>query len=106
MQKLTLLSLLIALEFLFLLFSILILPVNIKQINSPNEIPQLENNQKISIEGKITKETQSTIKFNNNISASYKHKLGLINQTIKAEGIITSHYSNKTIQISRIEIIK
>lgn len=105
MQKITLLSFLITLELLVLLFSILVLPVNIKQLNSPQEINLYENNQKIAIQGKVIKETESTIKLENNISASFKHTSKLINKTIKASGIITSYYNNKTIQINRIEVI-
>jgi hypothetical protein len=104
MQKLSLLSLLICLELLVLLFSILILPINIKEIKSPQEINLLENNQKILLKGKVIKETTSTIKLDNNVSASYKHDSKLINKTIKAEGIITSYYSNKTIQITKLNL--
>jgi hypothetical protein len=102
MQKLTLLALLISLELLFLLFSILILPINIKQISSQKEINHLEENQKVIVKGVIIKETNNTIKFDNNISASYKHTSPLINQTIKAQGIVTMFYNNKTIQIKKL----
>lgn len=106
MQKVTLLALLITIELLFLLFSILILPVNIKQLNSPQEISLYEPNQKVLLEGRIIKETNNTIKFENNISASFKHISPLINQTLKANGIITEFYNNKTLQITKIEIKK
>lgn len=102
MQKQALLALLISLELITLLASIYILPINIKEIHSPQEITLFEPNQKITFEGRLIKETKNQIVFDNNISIYYPHNSTLINKSFKVNAIIDTFYENKTISIKSI----
>ena len=104
MQKQALLALLISIELIALLASIYVLPINIKEINSPQEINLYEPNQKISFQAKIIKETKNHITFDNNISLYYPRNTNLINQSLNVYGIITTFYENKTLTIKSLTL--
>jgi hypothetical protein len=109
MQKTSLLPFLITIECIFLLFSLLILPINVKTISSLNEINNLENNQKVQFQGKVISQTNTSesirVILDNNISFRSTNKnISYLNKTIIVQGIISSFYDNKTMSVTSINI--
>lgn len=104
MQKGALLSIIIAFIGLLILSLYLLLPINVKNINSPNEINSLEINQKVFVKGEVIKQTTSTIRLNNNLLIYCSSCPSYSNKTISILGRITDFYTNKTIEALKITI--
>ena len=109
MQKGAIISLLFAIIGLLILFDFLILPINIKSINSPKEINLLEVNQKVQFQSIVISEkiSGSSLKLtlNNNFSFKTDSKnISYLNKSIIVNGIITSFYNNKTLSVTSIKL--
>lgn len=103
MQKSTLLSATIAIFGLLALALYLLLPINILSVSNQNQLLNLENNQKVFVQGLVTKQTESTIQLDNGLYAYCQSCKPLLNKTISAIAIVSDFYNNKTLQILEIK---
>jgi len=106
MEKSVIFSLIIALMLMLSLSLFILLPISIKQINSPSEINHYENNQKLIVRGLVIKQTQSTIKLDNNLYLYCSSCPSLTNKTIEALAVVSSYYNNKSLEVLQIKEIK
>ena len=77
------------------IFILLIILTNSKpiEVNSPEEIESLYQNQKIFIQGKVISQTSSSIKLDNNIIISCRNCPTYTNKNVTVIGYFDSYFN-------------